>query len=61
MVKEGKAMFTNITTGIRTEDMVEVLSGIQKGDSVVVSGILFCRPKSPVKVRGVKTAEQLKQ
>jgi membrane fusion protein (multidrug efflux system) len=54
-------MFTNVTTGIRTEDMVEVLSGVKKGDSVVVSGVLFCRPKSPVKIRGVKTVEQLKQ
>jgi membrane fusion protein (multidrug efflux system) len=61
LVKEGKAMFTNVTTGIRTEDMVEVLSGIKKGDSVVVTGVLFCRPKSPVKIRGVKTVEQLKQ
>jgi membrane fusion protein (multidrug efflux system) len=61
VVREGKAMFTNVTTGVRTEDMVEVLSGIKKGDSVVVSGVLFCRPKSPVKVRGVKTVEQLKQ
>lgn len=61
LVKEGKAMFTNVTTGIRTEDMVEVLSGIKKGDSVVVTGVLFCRPKSPVKIRRVKTVEQLKQ
>jgi len=61
LVKEGKAMFTNVTTGIRTEDMVEVLSGIKKGDSVVVTGVLFCRPKSPVKIRGVKTVVQLKQ
>lgn len=61
LIKDGKAMFTNVTTGIRTEDMVEVLSGVKKGDSVVVSGVLFCRPKSPVKIRGVKTVEQLKQ
>ncbi|MFM7358944.1 MAG: efflux RND transporter periplasmic adaptor subunit [Sediminibacterium sp.] len=61
LVKEGNAMFTNVTTGIRTEDMVEVLSGIKKGDSVVVTGVLFCRPKSPVKIRGVKTVVQLKQ
>lgn len=61
VVKEGKAQFTNVTTGIRTEDMVEVLSGLKVGDTVVVSGVLFCRPKSPVKVRKVKTPDQLKQ
>lgn len=61
LVKGGKAAFVNVKTGIRTEDMVEVISGINVGDSVVVTGVLFARPKGPVKVRGVKTQEQLKQ
>jgi membrane fusion protein (multidrug efflux system) len=61
VVKGGKANFVNVKTGIRKEDMVEIISGIQPGDSVVVTGVLFARPKAPVKVRGVKTQEQLKQ
>ena len=61
VVKEGKANFVNVKTGIRNEDMVEIISGINPGDSVVVTGVLFARPKAPVKVRSVKTQEQLKQ
>ena len=61
VVKEGKANFVTVKTGIRNEDMVEIISGINPGDSVVVTGVLFARPKAPVKVRSVKTQEQLKQ
>jgi len=61
VVKGGKANFVNVKTGIRNEDMVEIISGINPGDSVVVTGVLFARPKAPVKVRSVKTQEQLKQ
>ncbi|OFY37137.1 MAG: hypothetical protein A2W91_01755 [Bacteroidetes bacterium GWF2_38_335] len=54
IIKSGKAIFTDIETGIRTEDMVEVISGISPGDSVVVSGVLFVRPNDMVKVRKVR-------
>lgn len=59
IIKGGKANFVNVQTGIREADMVEILKGVNTGDSVVVSGVLFVRPKSVVKVRSVKTAEQL--
>jgi membrane fusion protein, multidrug efflux system len=59
LVKEGKAAFVNIKTGIRESNSVEVLSGIQPGDSVVVTGVLFARPKASLKVRSVKTLDQL--
>ncbi|MFT3934968.1 MAG: efflux RND transporter periplasmic adaptor subunit [Chitinophagaceae bacterium] len=59
LVKSGKAAFVNVTTGVRESNNVEILSGIQPGDSVVVTGVLFARPKAPLKVRGVKTLEQL--
>ena len=54
IVKGGKAVFTSIQTGVRKADFVEVTSGINVGDSVVVSGVLFARPDAPVKVRAVK-------
>ena len=54
LVKYGKASFVNIQTGVREADNVEVLQGISVGDSVVVTGVLFARPKNPVQVRSVK-------
>lgn len=59
VVKGGKANFVNVRTGVRESDMIEILDGVNTGDSVVVSGVLFVRPKSNVKVRGVKTEVQL--
>lgn len=59
LVKNGRANFVNIKTGIREANTVEVTQGINVGDSVVVTGVLFARPKSAVKVRGVKKIEDL--
>ena len=54
-VKNGKAVYVKVVTGLRQSDNVEVVSGINIGDSVVVSGVLFTRPNMPVKVREVKS------
>ena len=59
VVKDGNAKFTDIETGVRQESNVEVVKGIQPGDSVVVTGVLFARDKKPVKVRSAKTLEDL--
>jgi membrane fusion protein, multidrug efflux system len=59
IVKGGKANFVNVTTGTRTESNVEITEGINEGDSVVVTGVLFARPNSVVRVRSVKTLDQL--
>ncbi len=59
LVKDGKASFVNVQTGIREANNVEITKGIQTGDSVVVTGVLFARPKSLLKVRSVKKLDQL--
>ena len=55
VVKDGKANYVVVETGVRKEDVVEITSGLSIGDSVVVDGVLFARPDKPVKVRSVKT------
>ena len=59
VVKNGIANFINVETGIRQANSVEIVKGINVGDSVVVTGVLFARPKSKVKVRSVKTLATL--
>lgn len=59
LVKDGKASFVNIETGNRQAATVEVLKGLEPGDSVVVTGLLFARPKSTLKVKSVKQLEKL--
>ena len=59
VVKNGKANFVNIQTGIREANTVEVIKGINVGDSVVVTGVLFARPKGALKIRQVKKLSAL--
>lgn len=59
IVKNGKAAFVNIETGVRREGAIEVTKGLQPGDSIVVSGVLFARPDAPVKINGVKKIEDV--
>ncbi|PWT73924.1 MAG: efflux transporter periplasmic adaptor subunit [Bacteroidetes bacterium] len=53
LVKDGKAQFVNVETGLRQDNNVEISTGIKQGDTVVVTGVLFARPKSEVKIRSV--------
>ena len=61
LVKGGKASFINVETGVRQANNIEVVKGIKEGDTVVVTGLLFARPKSQLKIRKVKTLDQLVQ
>ncbi|HOP04398.1 MAG TPA: efflux RND transporter periplasmic adaptor subunit [Tenuifilaceae bacterium] len=46
--KEGKAKFVEVETGVRTATAVEVVSGIQPGDTLLISGLLQVREGTPV-------------
>ena len=59
LVKDGKAAFVNVQTGLRSANNVEITKGINAGDSVVVTGVLFVRPKNAVQVRSVKKLEEV--
>lgn len=53
VARKGKAVFTNVETGLRNESHVELTSGVNVGDSIIVSGMLFVRPNAPVKIKKV--------
>ena len=59
VINGGKAAYAFIETGVRKEGFVEITKGISVGDTIVVDGVLFARPDKPVKIRSVKTNEQL--
>lgn len=50
VIKNGKAQFKDITTGLRTAGSIQVLSGLTAGDTVATTGLLFLKPDAPVKV-----------
>jgi membrane fusion protein (multidrug efflux system) len=59
VVKNGKASFVNVETGLRSANNVEITKGVSVGDSIIVTGVLFARPGLPVKIRSVKTLDKL--
>ena len=50
VLETGKAKSVRVTTGERTERSLEILMGIQTGDTVLTTGILQLRSGLPVKV-----------
>ncbi len=50
MIKNNKAVFKTVETGQRNATMVEIISGLTEGDSIVISGMLYVRPDAPVKI-----------
>ena len=58
LIKDGKSIFVNVTTGVRLASNVQITKGVSPGDTVVVTGVLFVRPNAPVKIRSVKSLEQ---
>ena len=46
--KGGKAMFENITTGVRDSANIQVITGLKGGDTIITTGLLFLRPGSQV-------------
>jgi membrane fusion protein (multidrug efflux system) len=57
VIKNKKAVFKNVETGTRNADNVELISGVDPGDTIVVTGVLFVRPNAVVKIRNLKTLQ----
>ncbi len=54
LYKGGKGMATDITTGVRDSSNVQVVSGLNLGDTVITSGILFLRPGIAIKLDSIR-------
>ncbi|MCU0410115.1 MAG: efflux RND transporter periplasmic adaptor subunit [Bacteroidales bacterium] len=50
VLRGGKAVLTPVTSGNRTQNMIEILSGISVGDTVITSGLMQLRPNMAVRV-----------
>ena len=61
LVRKDKAAFVNVETGLRDADNVEITKGVKVGDTIVVTGVLFARPNSQLKVRSVKKTDAVQK
>jgi membrane fusion protein, multidrug efflux system len=50
VLRKDSAVFTVIETGIRDSVYVQVVKGLNVGDTVITSGLMAIRPKSKIKV-----------
>jgi membrane fusion protein (multidrug efflux system) len=54
VANHGRAKFVTVKTGIRNVSSVEVVSGINSGDTVVITGVLFLKPDARLNFSSVK-------
>lgn len=52
--KGGKAKFARVVTGIRSASKVEIIKGLQVGDTIVTTGIMYLKPGALLKFSKVK-------
>lgn len=50
VVKNGRARLSEIETGIRTDKMIQITKGIEKGDTIATTGLLALKDFMPVVV-----------
>ncbi len=51
--RNGLAQAVDVTTGLRTESAVEIISGLQPGDTVLTTGLLQLRSGMKVQITGI--------
>ena len=52
-LNNGKAKVAKVITGIRTDSEVQILSGLNIGDTIITTGIMMLRDGASVKLQGV--------
>lgn len=56
-VKDGKADFVRVETGLRTESQIQITEGLSAGDTVVTTGIMQLKPGAAVKITNLNKPE----
>lgn len=44
VMKGGKAELVQVQSGTRTADMLEILGGLERGDTIITTGLMQLRP-----------------
>ena len=60
LYKGGKSVPVDITTGVRDSSDVQVLTGLNVGDTVITTGLLFLRPGADVKLKNLASSQTTK-
>ena len=50
LFKGGTAVFADVVTGVRDSARVQIITGLNEGDTVVVTGLLSVRPEGKIQL-----------
>lgn len=53
LYKGGVATFVDVTTGVRDSSNIQILSGINSGDTIVTTGLMSVKPEAKIEVKKV--------
>jgi len=53
LYKDSVATFVDVTTGVRDSSNIQVLTGINAGDTIVTTGLMSVKPKSKVIIKNI--------
>ncbi|MBK9637454.1 MAG: efflux RND transporter periplasmic adaptor subunit [Bacteroidetes bacterium] len=51
VVRSGKADTVSVQTGVRNDSALQILHGLQAGDTIITTGLLQLRPGSDIKIK----------
>jgi membrane fusion protein, multidrug efflux system len=55
--RNGVATFTDVTTGVRDSSMVQIVSGLNTGDTIIVTGLLSVKPDAKITLKNIINKE----
>jgi membrane fusion protein (multidrug efflux system) len=50
LYRGGVAVMTKVETGIRDSSLIQVVNGLEAGDTLITTGLLFVKPESKIKL-----------
>ena len=56
--KNGVATFTDVTTGVRDSSNIQILTGINAGDTIVTTGLMSVKPNSKLMIKNIVKTKQ---
>lgn len=54
VARNGKATFMTVETGVREASQVQILSGLQPGDTLIISGMMQLKPDGAIKITRIQ-------
>ncbi|MEN9522022.1 MAG: hypothetical protein RL065_399 [Bacteroidota bacterium] len=55
IVKNGIAEFKKVETGVRNESMIQITNGLEIGDTIITTGLLYVKPNASINIKKVIT------